>query len=940
MVFEKSTGKVLLFGGGRSDPSSMDGTGVTISVGDTWEYDPATSAWAARTVTAGPSARNDAALVWDSSRNKAVLFGGIQVDIAGAAGVPKQDVWDWDPATATWTERTAAGSKPSQRYGHAVAFDGTRQKMVVFGGWDISTGWAKNDLWDWNPSTGAWAQRLTGSESGVPVGRMYASMVSDDVRDRLIIVAGAIVSGTSGTGGTGGYPVYSDAGVVRADMMFQPSPSREVWELDPVTPAFANKTPPLDAPTARYSPAVAFNPITGKTCLFGGSDLLTGAMLDEYWEWDGKTWTQLPATGAWPAARAYAAMAFDPVRKSIILFSGDAYDPTATLDDTWELSSAGAWTKLNPTNHPPALMGHGMVTDTTRNKILLFGGFLANSYYSGPVPILVNPNQNSVWEWDGTAMTWTDRTPPATTNVPTGREFPALTYDEGRQKMFLFNGINYGGSTGAYSEWDPITGGWAARDLSDLLNSNPGNGMAAYDSLRRREVILSGDYSSSGAEQTWEIDTVGPTLYIRETPSAPSPSYGGTMVFDKNRGVVVFVGSSNGSVTNDSPIDTWEYMVTGWGNGEGCTPATASQCTSGFCTDGVCCEAAACAGTCKSCNVPGSEGTCSPVKAGTEVASSCNAGKACDGTGSCKAKSGLTCTTNAECASGFCVDGVCCNAACSGPCVSCNQVGRAGACTPYQAGTDPQAECGQGDGVCQSTCDGAGNCAFPQYSVSCGNCMTCNGYGSCSNYDYTCSFYGPDGGPPPTMSDGGPYTVDVPPFSVGGSSGAGGAMGQGGAGGSVLIDGGPRSYGGGAGGFVSGPDGSAGSIPRIDGSAGTIPRTDGSAGALGTGGVAGNVPRIDGSAGSIPGPGGTGGVVVGSGGSGGRITPGFGGSGGSSLGGTIDGGVGDAAAGPNLNKSGCSCNLGQAQSSTQGIERLFAAACFALLLVRRRRQRR
>lgn len=89
MVYEKSTGKVLLFGGGRSTPSSSDGSGVSISLGDTWEYDPATNAWASLTATSSPSVRNDSALVWDSGRNKAVLFGGIQTDIASATGVPK-----------------------------------------------------------------------------------------------------------------------------------------------------------------------------------------------------------------------------------------------------------------------------------------------------------------------------------------------------------------------------------------------------------------------------------------------------------------------------------------------------------------------------------------------------------------------------------------------------------------------------------------------------------------------------------------------------------------------------------------------------------------------------------------------------------------------------------------------------------------------------------
>jgi hypothetical protein len=982
MVFEKSTGKVLLFGGGRSATTSADGTGISISMADTWEYDPTAKTWTARTVTASPSMRNDSALVWDSSTNKAVLFGGIQVDIANAAGVPKQDTWEWDPTAGTWTERTRSGSKPSQRYGHAMAFDGTRKKVVVFGGWDIATGSAKNDLWEWDDTTGAWTQRLSGSEAGVPVGRMYATMVSDDARDRLVVVAGAILSGYVGPGGTGGYyggsggyygssggdygssggyygssgGYYGSSGgsigeaagsgspngpvVVMNDLTFYPAPCREVWELDPVTPAFSNVTPPLGAPSNRYSPAVAFNPVTGKTCLFGGSDISNGTPLDDYWEWDGTTWTQPTTAGTRPPARAYGAMAFDSTRKSLILYGGTGMDNgvnggSGMYGDTWELNAGGTWVRLTPASNPGSLMAHAMVTDTARNKILLFGGM--GDYYSQPI-MLPNPSSNRIWEWDGAAGTWTDRTPPDTTNVPTGRTLPALAYDEGRQKLFLFDGGSYGSSASSFSEWDSITGGWASRDAGGDLNYLGNTAAVAYDSVRRRAVILSGVFSNAGVQQTWEIDTVAPTLYVRETSSAPLDASGGSMAFDGKRGVIVFVGFPSNTYTSDSPLDTWEYRVTGWGNGEGCTAATASQCASGFCVDGVCCDVAACTGACKSCNVAGSEGTCVLTKAGTEVAGSCDAGKACDGTGGCKVKNSLACTTNGECASGFCVDGVCCDSACTGACVSCNQTGRLGKCTPYQAGTDPQGECGEGEGACKSTCDGAGNCAFPQYTVPCGNCLTCNGLGSCSSYDFTCTYPGrPDGGPvvpPPIRLDGGPYPVDalpdVGPISFGGT---GGNPGLGGAGG--------RNTGlGGAGGYpIDGPrsTGTGGSIPSSDGSAGTTPRTDGSAGAPGNGGAAGNLPRSDGSAGSIPSTGSGGVGIAGAGGAGGSPF-GVGGSSGTKPIASPDGSVGDADVNLNLHKSGCSCEVGQSRARALGVGP-FLFATLAILLARRRRSR-
>jgi hypothetical protein len=73
---------------------------------------------------------------------------------------------------------------------------------------------------------------------------------------------------------------------------------------------------------------------------------------------------------------------------------------------------------------------------------------------------------------------------------------------------------------------------------------------------------------------------------------------------------------------------------------------------------------------------------------------------------------GNHCATGAECGSGHCVDGVCCNTACSGLCLSCagsSTGGADGTCGPVLATTDPDSECV--DSVCAAgTCSGAGTC--------------------------------------------------------------------------------------------------------------------------------------------------------------------------------------------------------------------------------------
>ena len=127
MVFEKSTGKVLLFGGGLADAgtsiwpesldyangplpgASADGTGIALAFADTWEWDPGKGTWTQLTLATAPSARYDFTLVWDSQRSRAILFGGMQKDQADADGIPQQDTWEWNPATPGWTLLPTAG---------------------------------------------------------------------------------------------------------------------------------------------------------------------------------------------------------------------------------------------------------------------------------------------------------------------------------------------------------------------------------------------------------------------------------------------------------------------------------------------------------------------------------------------------------------------------------------------------------------------------------------------------------------------------------------------------------------------------------------------------------------------------------------------------------------------------------------------------------------
>jgi len=123
----------------------------------------------------------------------------------------------------------------------------------------------------------------------------------------------------------------------------------------------------------------------------------------------------------------------------------------------------------------------------------------------------------------------------------------------------------------------------------------------------------------------------------------------------------------------------------------------------------------------------------------------CQPGHACVN-GSCGPKQpGQACAANSECASNFCVDGVCCTEACQGACRSCALPSSKGRCTNLPDGSsDSRNVCrDMGAGSCKTDgrCDGGGGCRIykkdtPCAGESCNNNVyvgpsACDGTGTC-----------------------------------------------------------------------------------------------------------------------------------------------------------------------------------------------------------------
>ena len=172
-----------------------------------------------------------------------------------------------------------------------------------------------------------------------------------------------------------------------------------------------------------------------------------------------------------------------------------------------------------------------------------------------------------------------------------------------------------------------------------------------------------------------------------------------------------------------------------------CDTKTNAAVAESFCTgkgscaliDTVDCEPYACGGA--AC-----AGNCT-ADAQCAADAYCQAGKCTP-----KGKPADKCSTDKQCGTGHCADGVCCDSACTGQCEACSGVAgaKAGTCSPVTG--DPlgkKTACAAADAACAGSCDGKNrlSCIYPAQGKVCrpGACeggqatvnASCDGHGAC-----------------------------------------------------------------------------------------------------------------------------------------------------------------------------------------------------------------
>ena len=178
--------------------------------------------------------------------------------------------------------------------------------------------------------------------------------------------------------------------------------------------AWKRLSPPV-SPSARAFSAMAYDPVSKKIVLFSGYDGKTYPK--DTWTFDGTTWIRQKTTAS-PSGRAGASMAFDRVTHKLVLFGG--FDGANYLGDTWLWDgSTSSWTHAHPKSSPKAVTGPMLFTDPKNGHADQFGGFDGKFY------------QFMTWRWNGS--NWVQLHP---TNAPGARSIAVAALDSARKMLF------------------------------------------------------------------------------------------------------------------------------------------------------------------------------------------------------------------------------------------------------------------------------------------------------------------------------------------------------------------------------------------------------------------------------------------------------------------------------------------------------------------------
>jgi N-acetylneuraminic acid mutarotase len=208
-------------------------------------------------------------------------------------------------------------------------------------------------------------------------------------------------------------------------------------------------------------------------------------------------------------------------------------------------STANAWTDVPSGVGPTALLGAAMAYDSGSDRMIVFGGLDLATF---------RPN-NETWAYDVDAATW-ERMQPAVS--PTARNYVAMAYDVGSDRIILFGGAPASGVLGDTWAYDYDSDSWvemtgpsspAERAYSAMVYDPHGDRMILFGGSADQETAAFGDL--------WEYDFEANSWNEVVQTSHPAPRAWHAMAYDdESSSIVVFGG---GTSRSSYSAETWLF---------------------------------------------------------------------------------------------------------------------------------------------------------------------------------------------------------------------------------------------------------------------------------------------------------------------------------------------------------------------------------------------
>jgi hypothetical protein len=529
MAWSGEAGGVILFGG----LSSADVADLRYEYGDTWKWSGLR--WVRLYPDNEPEARTAMAMVYDSNRERIVMFGGSRGQTLLG------DTWVF--RGGNWSRLEPPNAPPGRRFSGA-AFDPLRDRVVLFGG-GLGTDARFFDTWEFDGTT--WhLMQSEGPEVESP------SLVYDRARSEILMLG----------------MLSDEPAMYRYD-----APGWTRIEVETL-------------PSCVGQGSMTFLDHDQRVVFYDGL-CVPRVHSNKTWLWDGTEWTEKSVL--WTAGNVFGfGLAYDGDRKQAVLYGGvDGFIGFREQHATYKLTS-DRWLRMETMLDPGPRTQFVFQADEKRGTTWFFGGQNSVEFFEDfwrlddlkwakvepderpilcglPVGsfdlqrdrLVVLCANSSTWEFDG--VTWEAKDP---VNRPPQRSWSMMVYDRNLRKVVLYGGYD---PSGQYLDqtwtWDGTN--WVRLDIRSRERPRARALAQMFWDPESSRIILHGGVGFPSFRDPfqrygdqWYFDG---TKWVEMSPSTKLPHrYGAQIATDPRTGRILVFGGKNAQEKYINELWTWD----------------------------------------------------------------------------------------------------------------------------------------------------------------------------------------------------------------------------------------------------------------------------------------------------------------------------------------------------------------------------------------------